>query len=69
MIRGLHRADRRRCRAAARRLWHPRLVPLAIVQVEGRGRSLILWERLETRWSQAQRKRLCRVPDREGAAL
>jgi hypothetical protein len=69
VIRGLHRADRRRRRAAARRQWRPRLVPLAIVQVEGRGRSLIVWDRLETRWSQTQRKRLWRIPDREGAAL
>lgn len=69
MIRSMHRADRRRRRAAVRRQWRPRFVPLAIVQVEGRGRSLIVWDLLETRWSQTQRKRLWRVPDRAGAAL
>lgn len=58
MIRALPRDDRRRARRQARRQWRTRFVPLAILQVEGRGRSLVFMERMETRWSESQRRRL-----------
>ena len=63
MIRLLPRADRQRLRAATRRQWRPHFVPIAIVQL------LVLFDRLETRWSQTQRKRLWRAPLSAGAAL
>ncbi len=58
MIRAASRTDRRRERRQARRQWRIRFVPLAILQVEGRGRSWVIMEWMNTRWSESQRRRL-----------
>ena len=69
VIRALPRGDRRRSRLAARSRWRSFIIPIAILDIEGRGRSLVLMERLETRWSQRQNRRVWRAPSSEGAAL
>lgn len=58
MIRTLNRADREQQRRMARRQWRVWFVPIAILQVEGRGRSWVIMEWMETRWSESQRRRL-----------
>lgn len=60
MIRAIPHIDRRRQRRQARRQWRARFVPVAILHVEGRGRSLVVMERMETRWSETHRRRLWR---------
>lgn len=60
MIRSLPKVDRRRARRQARRQWRTRFVPFAILQVEGRGRSLVVMEPMETRWSESHNRRLWR---------
>ncbi len=54
-------ADRRRARWLAKRHWRVQLVPFAILDVEDFGRVLVIGQRLETRWSDIQNRRLWRV--------
>ncbi len=56
------RRDHRRARWFARRQWHARLVVLGILNVEGVGRTLVVLQRLETRWSDNRHRQLWRVP-------
>lgn len=62
MIRPMPKVDRARARRAARRQWRPRFIPLAILNVEGIGRSLVVMRNLDTRWSEHHRRRMWRVP-------
>jgi len=62
MIRPLPCADRQRLRHVARRKWRTVLVPFAIVDIEGLGRSIVCMLWLETRWSDSNRRRLWRLP-------
>lgn len=62
MIRPLPKVDRARQRFLGARQWHTRFVPFAILQVEGFGRTVVVMNRLETRWSDNQRRRLWRLP-------
>lgn len=61
MIRPFNPDSRRRRRWHARRQWHRRWVLVAVLRVENRGRVLVIFELLETRWSDSQRRRLWRV--------
>ncbi len=62
MIRQLIKAERGSVRHHARRQWRTILVPFGIIDVKGFGRSVVCMRRLETRWSDRQRRRLWRLP-------
>ena len=62
MIRQLTKAERGSVRHHARRQWRTIPVPFAIIDVQGFGRSVVCMRRIETRWSDRQRRRLWRLP-------
>ena len=62
VIRPLPRIDRRRRRALSRRQWKVVFLPFAILHVEGLGRSRVIMQRMETRWSETANRRLWRIP-------
>lgn len=50
----------RRKRWAARRMWRRIWIPFAVLKLEGSGRALVVFETLETRWSDRNGRRLWR---------
>ncbi len=63
MIRALPKVDRRRVRALARRQWRRIFIPIAVVNVEGIGRAVVMMRTMETRWSDSNSRRLWRPAD------
>jgi hypothetical protein len=48
--------------ARAARRWRRIFVPLALITIEGVGRSVVFAQLLETRWSVSRQRRIWRTP-------